>query len=107
MIDYYNQSVFDDAKALPKLIKAKFEAIMDKMVEHGPDLGMPFTKAMGKGLFEIRAKAREGIVRGFYCTIAGDRIVILHVFVKKSQATPKKELDLALKRLKEVKHYDI
>ena len=80
---------------------------MDKMVEYGPDLGMPFTKAMGKGLFEIRAKGQEGIARVFFCTVSGERIVILHIFVKKTQATPKKELDLALKRLKEVKHHDI
>jgi len=64
-IDYYNQSVYEEAKSLPKLISAKFEAIMDKMTEHGPDLGMPFTKSFGKGLFEIRAKAQEGIARGF------------------------------------------
>ena len=44
-IDYYNQSVYEEAKALPKLINAKFAAIMDKMTEHGPDLGMPFTKS--------------------------------------------------------------
>ncbi|HDV5785738.1 TPA: type II toxin-antitoxin system RelE/ParE family toxin [Legionella pneumophila] len=106
-IDYYNQSVYEQVKKLPKLIKAKFEAILDKIVEHGPDLGMPFTKAMGKGLFEVRAKAQEGIARGFYCTISGNRIVILHIFIKKTQATPKKELDLALNRLKEVKHHDI
>ena len=60
-IDYYNQAVLDDAKALPKFIRAKFEAVMDKMVEYGPDLGLPFTKPMGKGLFEIRAKGQEGI----------------------------------------------
>ena len=107
IIDYYNQSVFDDSKALPKLIKAKFEAIMDKITEYGPDLGLPFTRAMGKGLFEIRAKAQEGIARGLFCTITGNRIIILHVFVKKTEATPKKELDLALKRMKEVKHHDI
>ncbi|NDH08801.1 MAG: type II toxin-antitoxin system RelE/ParE family toxin [Gammaproteobacteria bacterium] len=106
-IDYYNQSVYEEAKALPKLINAKFEAIMDKMTEHGPDLGMPFTKSFGKGLFEIRAKAQEGIARGFYCTIKERKIIILHVFVKKSQATPKKELDLAKKRLSEVKNHDI
>ncbi len=83
IINYYNQSVCEDAKALPILLSAKFEAIMDKMTEHGPDLGMPFTKYFGKGLFEIRAKAQEGIARGFYCTITGRKIIILHVFVKK------------------------
>lgn len=106
-IDYYNQSVYADAKMLPKYLKAKFEAILDKIMELGPDLGMPFTKAMGKGLFEIRAKSQEGIARGFYCTISGNRLVILHILIKKTQATPKKELDLALKRLKEVRNHDI
>ena len=106
-INYYNQSVKEDSRALPILIKAKFEAIMDKMIEQGPDLGLPFTKAMGKGLFEIRAKAQEGIARGIFCTISGNTIVILHVFLKKTQATPKKELDLAIKRMKEVKSHDI
>ena len=106
-IHYYNQSVKEDLRDLPKSIKAKFEAIMDKMIGCGPDIGLPFTKAMGNGLFEIRAKAQEGIVRGMFCTIAGNTIVILHVFLKKTHATPKKELDLAIKRMKEVKNHDV
>ncbi len=60
------------------------------MTENGPDLGMPFTQSFGKGLFEIRAKAQEGIARGFYCMIKERKIIIRHVFVKKTQATPKK-----------------
>lgn len=104
---YYNQSVKDDAGSLPKSIKAKFEAIMDKMLEYGSDLGLPFTRAMGKGLFEIRAKGQEGIARAMYCTISKNTIVILHVFIKKTETTPKKELDLAIKRMKEVKNHDI
>lgn len=106
-IHYYNQSVKEDSRDLPISIKAKFEAIMDKMIECGPDIGLPFTKAMGKGLFEIRAKAQEGIVRGMFCTISKNTIIILHVFVKKTQTTPKKELDLAIKRMKEVKNHDV
>ena len=106
-INYYNQSVKKDACSLPKSIGAKFEAIMDKMLEYGPDLGLPFTRAMGKGLFEMRAKGQEGIARGMFCTISRNTIVILHVFIKKTEATPKKELDLAIKRMKEVKSHDI
>jgi phage-related protein len=45
---------------------------------------MPHTKAMGAGLFEVRAKVREGIGRAFYCTLVGERIVILHAIIKKS-----------------------
>lgn len=68
---------------------------------------MPFTRAMGKGLFEIRAKGHAGIARGLFCTISKNRIVILHAFIKKTEATPPKELDLAIKRMKEVKKHDI
>lgn len=106
-IHYYNQSVKEDARALPKSIKAKFIAIINKMQLNGPDLGLPFTKAMGNGLFEIRAKGQEGIARGMFCTMANHKIVILHVFIKKTQATSKKELALAIKRQKEVIHHDI
>lgn len=106
-IHYYNQSIKEDARALPKTIKAKFEAIMDKMLEYGCDLGLPFTRAMGQGLFEIRAKGQEGIARGLFCVISKNTIVILNVFIKKTNATPKKELDLAIKRMKEVKKHDI
>ncbi|WP_368427849.1 type II toxin-antitoxin system RelE/ParE family toxin [Sulfuricaulis sp.] len=73
------------------------------MEVYGPDLGMPHTRAMGRGLFELRLKAAEGIARVFYCTIVDRRIVMLHQFIKKSEKTPRKELEIALKRMKEVK----
>lgn len=69
---------------------------------YGPDLGMPHTKAMGGGLFELRIKSVEGIARVFYCTVVGKRIVFLHQFVKKTDKTPAKELQIARRRLKEV-----
>ena len=58
---------------------------------------------MGDGLFELRLKAAEGIARVFYCTLVGRRIVILHQFVKKTEKTPLRELEVARRRLKEVK----
>jgi phage-related protein len=69
---------------------------------YGPDLGLPHTKAMGGGLFELRIKAAEGIARVFYCSIVGRRIVILHQFVKKTDKTPAKELQVARRRMKEI-----
>ena len=71
--------------------------------EYGPSLGKPYTDSIGGGLFEIRAKGREGIGRSLFCTIKGREIIILHSFIKKSRKTPKKEIDLARKRMKEVK----
>jgi len=54
------------------------------------------------GLYEIRAKGKEGIGRSIYCTLKGQEVVILHSFIKKTQKIPKKDLDLAKKRMKEV-----
>ncbi|WP_339916710.1 type II toxin-antitoxin system RelE/ParE family toxin [Photorhabdus stackebrandtii] len=53
------------------------------------------SKSLRKGLFEIRAKAQEGIGRGLFCYLQGSNIIALHAFIKKSQKTPKKDLDLA------------
>jgi len=64
---------------------------------------MPHTRAMGDGLFELRLKAAEGIGRVFYCTLVGRKIVMLHQFTKKSEKTPRKELEIARRRMKEVK----
>ena len=70
--------------------------------ECGPALGLPYTKPLGNGLFEIRAKGSEGIRRSFFCTVKDREVIILHSFIKKSQKAPKKELGIARKRLKEV-----
>lgn len=67
---------------------------------------MPFTRSMGQGLFEIRAKGKEGIGRAFFCTVVDRRIIILHAFIKKSQKTPAQELAIARKRLAIVKRQD-
>ena len=106
-INFYNETVKNMVNKLHPTIRAKFEAIRDAMLEHGPDIGMPFTRAMGKGLFEMRAKGQAGIARGFFCTVSSRTIIILHIFVKKTESTPQKELQLAKKRMKEVKNYDI
>ncbi|WP_346428411.1 type II toxin-antitoxin system RelE/ParE family toxin [Burkholderia sp. Nafp2/4-1b] len=72
------------------------------MEQHGADLRMPHSRAMGGGLFELRPRGREGIGRVFYCTLIGRQIVILHSFVKKTQETPADELHIARKRMKDV-----
>lgn len=71
---------------------------------HGPDLGSPHTKAMGDGLFELRLKAAEGIARVFYCTMVNHRIVMLHQFIKKTDKTPARELDVARTRKMEIEN---
>ena len=102
-LTYYSRKVATLVEAWPTGILASFDRIAHMMLEHGPDLGLPYTRAMGGGLFEIRAKGREGIGRAFYCTVVGQRIMVLHAFTKKTEQTPRRELEIARARLKEVK----
>lgn len=90
--------------ALPTGLLARFLRFAERMETFGPNLGMPHTRAMGAGLFELRIKAAEGIARVFYCTVVERRIVFLHQFAKKTDKTPPKELNIAQQRMKEVKH---
>jgi phage-related protein len=76
------------------------------MIQFGPDLGMPHTRAMGKGLFELRMKGKEGIGRAFFCNRPNRRIMMLHAFVKKTAKTPKKELKIGRQRIEEVRERD-
>lgn len=99
---YYNAKVAGIVEPWPAGVRARYLRILELMTEHGPDLGVPHTKAMGGGLFEIRARGHEGIGRAFYCTITGKQIVILHAFVKKTQKTPPRELSIARTRQREV-----
>jgi phage-related protein len=62
----------------------------------------PHVKQLDGKLWELRAKAPEGIARGIYVTKTGRRVIVLHVFVKKSQKTPPVALDIARRRLKEI-----
>ena len=91
---------------LPPELLARYLRLTDVMLEFGRALGMPHTRAMGGGLFELRVKGQEGIARVFYGTAVAQRIVMLHVFIKKSQKTPPKELEIARRRLQEVLNHD-
>jgi phage-related protein len=101
-IQFFNETVQAEIEEWPAGINASFTRIAEMMVEHGPNLGLPYTKAFGEGLFEIRARGAEGIGRAFFCTMLGKRIVVLHGFIKKSQETPVHELKTARRRLKEL-----
>lgn len=100
---YYNAKVQAAIEAWPGGIRASYMHTIRTMAEYGPNLGMPHTRALGGGLFEVRAKGREGIGRAFYCTVTGQTIVILHAIVKKTEQTPPRELATARARMQEVK----
>lgn len=102
-VTFYSSEFQSEILQLPAGFVARFLRYAERMEIYGPNLGMPHTRAMGDGLFELRLKAAEGIARVFYCTLIGRRIVMLHQFVKKSEKTPRKELEIARRRMKETK----
>lgn len=73
-----------------------------KTVEYGWPIGMPVCKPLGQGLYEVRSNLEDkSIARVIFC-IEKNLMVLLHGFIKKSQKTPQKDLELALKRKKEI-----
>ena len=100
-IDFY-KGVDEQILAMPPKIQARMLRLLELMEKHGANIGPPHTESMGGGLFEIRAKAAEGIGRGLFCYLKGRHIFVLHAFIKKSQKTPKADLELARQRQHEV-----
>lgn len=102
-ITYYSTKVQEQIFDLPDTLAARYIVLTRWMLAIGPNLGEPHTKSMGSGLFELRLKGAEGIARVFFCTLIGKRIVMLHSFIKKTDRTPKRELEVAQDRMKEIK----
>lgn len=102
-IEYYNERVLAEIEAWPVGILADYARIVELLVEFGPDLRMPHSRSLGGGLFELRPRGREGIGRALYCFLVGERIVVLHALVKKTQATSPRDLKVARRRMKEVR----
>lgn len=73
-VTFYSTEFEEEILRLPAGFVARFLRYAERMEIYGPDLGMPHTRAMSDGLFELRLKAAEGIARVFYCTLVGRRI---------------------------------
>lgn len=71
--------------------------------QYGNMLGLPHSKALGNGLYELRIRGKEEL-RIFYCFIQQKAIYLLHAFKKQKQQTSQKDLDLALSRMKGLTH---
>lgn len=95
--------VDDEIKSLPASLQARLIRLMEMVEAVGIDkMREPHVKHIEGKIWELRAKAPDGIARGLYVTIAGRRVVILHVFAKKSQKLPGNTIEIARKRMKQV-----
>jgi phage-related protein len=103
-VTFFNHKVREETLNFPDGILANLLHILEMIEEFGPNLGRPHTAPMGGGLFEIRAKGREGVGRSLFCTVNGSEVIILTSFVKRSQKTPQHELNKAYSRMKELRN---
>ena len=103
-IEYFHPRVLAEIESWPVDILADYARILELLMEYGPNLRLPHSRAFGEGLFELRPRGKAGIGRAFYCFLPGRCALVLHVFIKKSQQTPDRELKLARKRMKGVLH---
>ena len=86
--------------ALPADMRARFLRIAEMLESLGPQqVGLPHVRALEGKLWEMRMQGRDGISRAVYAAMHGRRLQVLHVFVKKTQATPRKALETARIRL--------
>ena len=84
-------------------MRARFYYIAELIEEFGLErVREPHVKHLRGPLWEMRMKGRDGISRSLYVTAVGQRVVVVRVFIKKTQETPNREIELALKRAKEI-----
>ncbi len=88
---------------LPIALRARLVRLLEVVENVGVNaLRAPHVRHLEGKLWELRVKAREGMARGIYVTVTGRRIVVLHVFVKKSRKTPQRALETARERMRKV-----
>lgn len=103
-VGYLDETVRAEIVALPRDMRAKFEHIVKMIESFGLErMREPYVKHLEGPLWEMRLTGRDGIARSLYITADGRRVVVLRTFQKKTQKTPRGEIELALKRAKELK----
>jgi phage-related protein len=102
-VEFLNGDVREEINALPRDMRAKFEHIVTLITEFGLErIHEPYIKHIEGKLWEMRMKGRDGISRALYVTACEQRVVVVRAFVKKTQKTPRREIELALSRAKEI-----
>lgn len=102
-VSYATKTAEDEVESLPKDMRGSFERIVNLIKANGlARMREPYVKHLEGPLWEMRLKGKDGIARSIYMTAIGRRIVVLRTFIKKTEKTPRHEIDIAMKRSKEV-----
>jgi phage-related protein len=102
-VETLNEVVDAELERLPADMRARFHYISQLVEEFGLErVREPHIKHLRGRLWEMRMKGLDGISRALYVTAVGQRVVVVRAFVKKTTKTPSREIELALKRAKEI-----
>lgn len=102
-VETLGKTVDEELAALPSDMRARFIRISFLIESVGLErMSEPHVKHIEGALWEIRMIGRDGIARALYVTAKGKRVVVVRVFVKKTQKTPRHEIELSLERAKEI-----
>lgn len=102
-VEVLNDTVRAEIRALPPDMQARFVRIGERISQAGLEsLREPHIKHVEGKLWEIRLIGRDGIARALYVTATPRRVVVVRVFTKKTQKTPRSEIELGLQRAREV-----
>jgi phage-related protein len=102
-VETLDEVVDSELEVLPHSLRARLVRLMEMIEAVGlENVREPHVKHLEGKLWELRAKAADGIARGIYVTVSGRRVVVLHVFAKKTQKTPRLALAVARERMKRV-----
>jgi len=103
-VEFLDEGVQAALDSHPADIRASFRRIVELIQSQGLErVREPYVKHLEGPVWEIRMKGKDGIVRAAYVTAIGRRVVVVHVFVKKTQKTSRREINIALRRAKEVR----
>jgi phage-related protein len=103
LVEFFNEEVKEALDGCPLDIRASFQRIVELIQSHGLErVREPYVKHLEGRLWEMRMKGKSGIARAVYVTAVGKRVVVVHVFQKKTQKTHRREIETALKRAKEI-----
>lgn len=80
----------------PKM-RAKLFTMLEFLEEKGPELREPYSRPLGDGIFEMRAKQGSDITRVLYFFVEGKKVILTHGYVKKTRRTPPPEIQRAKK----------
>ena len=102
VVELLSDAVEAELRDLPADMQARFLRIVELLESRGPErVGEPHVKHLDGKLWEMRMTGRDGISRAIYVAVSGRRLLVARIFVKKTQRTPLRELETALRRLKE------